>query len=165
MGMDVFGTKPTSEAGKYFRNNMWWWRPLADFITRSYPEIASQCDYWQSNDGAGLDAEASLQLAELLDRDLANGRVTAYADQYKAELAALVDPECWLCHGTGLRVDEIGVRMGFDKPRDPETGTGGCNGCSGTGRSPHHAKSYPFEVENVREFAVFVRHSGGFSIC
>ena len=31
MGMDVYGIAPTSERGEYFRNNVWWWRPLWDY--------------------------------------------------------------------------------------------------------------------------------------
>ena len=41
MGMDVFGNNPRNKEGEYFRNNVWWWRPLADFILECYPEIAS----------------------------------------------------------------------------------------------------------------------------
>ena len=32
MGMDVFGLEPRKEKGEYFRNNVWWWRPLWDFV-------------------------------------------------------------------------------------------------------------------------------------
>lgn len=164
MGMDVYGKNATAEVGEYFRNNVWWWRPLADFLTATYPDLTAGCTYWQSNDGDGLDAAGALALADALDRDLANGRVTAYADQYAAEIAALPDSACDLCDGTGLRTDEIGRTHGMDKPRDPDTGKGGCNGCQGTGRRENWGKSYPFEVENVREFAAFLRHSGGFEI-
>lgn len=165
MGMDVFGKNATAEVGGYFRNNVWWWRPLADFLTTTYPELTSGCTYWHSNDGDGLGPAESLALADALDRDLANGRVLAYADQYEAEQGNLPDSECRLCQGTGIRTDEVGKTFGLDKPRDPSTGTGGCNGCAGTGRQDHPGKWYPFSVENVREFANFLRNCGGFSIC
>jgi hypothetical protein len=32
MGMDVYGRNPTSEAGKYFRANVWSWRPIHALI-------------------------------------------------------------------------------------------------------------------------------------
>ena len=46
MGMDVYGRRPKSERGEYFRNNIWWWHPLADFILNHYTdeEIFSQID-------------------------------------------------------------------------------------------------------------------------
>lgn len=72
---------------------------------------------------------------------------------------------CDLCQGTGIRTDEIGVQHGLNVPRDPITGKGGCNGCQGTGRRENWGKSYPFSVENVREFATFLRECGGFEIC
>ena len=34
MGMDVFGLAPKEEKGEYFRNNVWWWRPLWDFVAQ-----------------------------------------------------------------------------------------------------------------------------------
>lgn len=164
MGMDVYGTNSTIEAGTYFRSNVWGWRPLAEFLTATYPELTAGCTYWQSNDGDGLGPAESLALAVAIDRDLANGRVLAYADQFESEQAALPDSECRLCQGTGVRTDEVGKSFGLDKPRDPSTGKGGCNGCAGTGREEHPGKWYSFSVEKVREFATFLRYSGGFSI-
>ena len=75
MGMDVIGVNPTNDRGSYFRNNVWWWRPLADFICNNYGEIASACENWHSNDGDGLDAEMSKSLAQSLTADLGNGKV------------------------------------------------------------------------------------------
>ena len=165
MGMDIYGKAATTEAGSYFRNNVWWWRPLADYVTGTYPALTEACTYWHSNDGDGLNAERSLALAEAIERDLASGAVAAYAAQYEAALAALPDEECRICHGAGIRTDEIGRQHGFDVPRDEATGRGGCNGCQGKGRTPSWETHYPFSEENVREFATFLRECGGFEIC
>lgn len=70
MGMDVYGIAPASEAGKYFRNTVWSWRPLATFLCERYPEETAGCSYWQSNDADGLDADTSRKLAERLRADL-----------------------------------------------------------------------------------------------
>lgn len=164
MGMDVYGKKPKNEAGEYFRNNVWWWRPLADYIIEQHPDLAAGCEYWHSNDGDGLGARKAVKLADALDADLESGKVAIYAVEYAAAVAALPREECALCVGTGLRTDGVGVQYGYDKPRDPETGRGGCNGCSGIGTREPWAASYPFDVDNVREFATFVRASGGFEI-
>lgn len=32
MGMDVWGRNPSSDVGKYFRANIWSWRPIHDLI-------------------------------------------------------------------------------------------------------------------------------------
>ena len=55
MGMDVYGRNPTTKQGEYFRNNVWWWHPLADYCTSVAPDITAQCNSWHHNDGDGLD--------------------------------------------------------------------------------------------------------------
>lgn len=164
MGMDVFGKAPTTKAGEYFRNNNWWWHPLADFLLATYPDLTASCTYWHSNDGDGLDGVRSVALAEAIERDLASGKIAEYQKRYEVELAALPDHECVICHGAGIRTDDVGRKHGYDRPRDPDTGTGGCNGCSGTGREPAWERHYPFEADNVANFATFLRDCGGFEI-
>ena len=168
MGMDVYGKNPTSDEGGYFRNNVWWWRPLADYLLQTYPDLTGECTYWHTNDGDGLSAESATALADALQRDLDNGNVAAYAAAYAAayedRIAALPLIECTLCAGTGLRTDAIGRQYGYDVPHDPITGRGGCNGCQGDGKVQSWEAHYPFSVENVVEFAAFARASGGFEI-
>jgi hypothetical protein len=164
MGMDVYGIDPTTEAGRYFRNNMWWWRPLADFLVSTYPELTSMCRFWHTNDGDGLDAVAAIQLADALDADLANGSIAVYARTRQEVIASMPYEECDLCGGTGIRTDEVGQALGLDTPHDPMTGRGGCNGCQGQGKREPWLAHYPFSVENVTEFATFLRGSGGFTI-
>jgi hypothetical protein len=107
MGMDVYGRKPTSETGNYFRNNVWWWRPLADFIINNYsddikriPKIA-----WHTNDGEGLGARDSLRLANLLRRDLDRGYVAEFEKAYNAARESAAEVPCKFCAGSG-RVPE-----------------------------------------------------------
>jgi hypothetical protein len=60
MGIDVFGRNPVTKEGQYFHNTVWWWRPLADYVCQIAPEITGACKYWQSKDGDGLVAQASI---------------------------------------------------------------------------------------------------------
>ena len=39
MGMDIYGRKPTSEAGKYFRANIWSWRPIHALIEQHCADL------------------------------------------------------------------------------------------------------------------------------
>lgn len=108
MGMDVFGKQPRSKTGEYFRNSIWWWHPLADYILENSPqELTSKCRYWHSNDGDGLDDEDSKKLADHLQQLIDSGHTAASAGRY-----------------------------------------GRC-----------------FSVDNVQEFADFLRDCGGFEIC
>ncbi len=62
---------------------------------------------------------------------------------------------CTICGATGKRAEP------------PQTGPGTLpsNGCDSSGRVLNFATHYPFDLENVREFARFLRASGGFEIC
>ncbi len=175
MGMDIYGVEPTTEKGEYFRNNWWWWRPLADYCLSQHGEIATNgCDaeYWHSNDGEGLDAETALELAKALRYDLKNGITAEYERKYREYLASIPRENCDWCGATGIRTDEVGVKMGMTtKELSPEvqilTGRihGWCNGCDGVGTKESMSAEYPFSVENVAEFCEFLEGCGGFSMC
>lgn len=172
MGMDVYGKAPTSPGGGHFRNNVWWWRPLANLCLDLAPEVCEPCKHWHSNDGDGLGAEGAQTLGALLEAKIASGDVAAYVKAYEAAQAAAPDEPCDLCGTTGIRTDKIGrqdrqpervITEPSDHPRLGQTGW--CNGCNGKGWQDAWIKSYPLSVENVADFAVFLKASGGFSIC
>ncbi len=158
MGFDLIGKKPSSEQGKYFRNNVWRWHPLANYCIDVAPEITANCELWHTNDGDGLEQRDALALADHLQDEVDRGRCKIFADQYEATRQALPKVPCWLCEGTGRR-----------KPV-PERGAGDeitglrCNGCGGSGSTEDWASNYPFSVDNVREFITFLRDCGGFEI-
>lgn len=85
MGMDVVGLAPTAEVGEYFRNNIWWWHPLASYLTATYPDLTAGCEYWGSNDGDGLNAAEAIALAAAVQRDVADGSVAAAAAEFAAQ--------------------------------------------------------------------------------
>lgn len=172
MGMDVIGVNPISERGEYFRNNVWWWRPLADYCLSNHNDIAEKCEYWHSNDGDGLDGNDARTLGERLLEDLNQGRVAEWEQRHNEYRASLPRTDCTLCGTTGIRTDEVGVEHGMhDKELSPEvqilTGRthGWCNGCQGVGTQENFMASYPFNADNVKEFAEFLLDCGGFQIC
>ena len=67
MGMDVFGVAPKSEAGKYFRANIWSWRPIHELIEKANvlpPDLVYHMGF---NDGYGPDEQQSLLLAAQME--------------------------------------------------------------------------------------------------
>ena len=142
--------------GVYFRNNVWWWRPLWQFVCERFDDILTEQDMERGcyNDGHEITVDKAMDIGVELTAMLESGRIQEYSDRHKAELDALEQLECDICDGTGNRQEP------------PKTGAGdvSCNGCSGTGLKDDWAKSYPFDVENVREFAKFCLESGGFEI-
>ena len=171
MGMDVIGKNPKNKKGEYFRNNVWYWRPLATFICDTYPELAEQCEYWGSNDGDGLDEKNSLLLAKAIRLDLANGNITKFENEYNAWRSELPRENCSLCEATGIRRDNVGQENGMpDKELAEEVKIlvgrefGWCNSCDGVGTTENWNAGYPFSIDNVKEFAKFLENCGGFEI-
>lgn len=171
MGMDVFGVQPIDKTGEYFRNNVWWWRPLWNYCCEVAPELCSHVN-GHMNDGDGLNAEDAKALGEKLMLELWEGRTAQFAKDYMASLADLPRENCTICDGTGIRSDDLGVQNGWPlKELEPEVQIlvgrthGSCNACSGIGTTENWATSYPFNVQNVAEFAQFCINSGGFQIC
>ena len=139
--------------GTYFRNNVWWWRPLWQFVAGVCEGILTEKDIEQGswNDGHKISKTKADRIAKRLYSMIENGEVKAYEEGYKKHLASLEQVGCDTCDGSGIRNDEV-IQ-------------GKCNGCDGTGKKDEWAKSNPFSEDNVREFANFCANSGGFAIC
>ena len=159
MGMDVYGKKPLNETGEYFRNNVWWWQPLATYACEVAPAITAACKYWQSNDNDGLDAAGSIALADALQAEIDAGRTLIYDKKHNSAREAMANVPCDLCEGTGTRMP-IPYRGAGDPTKDGLK----CNGCDATGFVRPSATFYPFSTENVQEFVNFLRACGGFEI-
>lgn len=151
MGMDVYGEKPKSKVGTYFRRNVWGWRPLANYILEAAPgSIIDKCQYWHSNDGDGLPEEQAEELAEFLTGEIESGRAESYVEMRKACLESMPDSECEHCKGTGQRDDQY-VK-------------GKCNACQGLGKVRPFETWYDVTLEDIMEFRDFLAASGGFKI-
>jgi hypothetical protein len=173
MGMDVYGIAPTSERGEYFRNNVWWWRPLWDYCCEVDSTLEARVPHGHSNDGDGLKtAEEAQALSLLLLLKLESGEALAYIKERDMEIAQLEWDTCRICEGSGIREDKIGVEGGMPTKELTEDIAilvgrthGTCNGCRGFGKTEPFASHYPLTEDNIREFAEFLRDSGGFQIC
>lgn len=174
MGMDVFGAKPTEKKGEYFRNNVWWWRPLWDYASQVAEDIINEelADGGHYNDGQGLDAVGATALGYRLLLEIESGRCAEHEAEYRKALSEIPMEDCELCGATGIRTDKVGMEAGMHEKALEEAVAivvgrefGWCNACNGLGKREPWAASYPFSVENVREFAEFCLASGGFSIC
>ena len=150
MGFDLYGLAAKSKKGEYFRNNIWWWYPLAEYVLAKVDIPDAEAQDWHYNNGTHVSQETALYIADTLDCLITGGHTAWFEKEYKRRLAALPDEVCDICQGAGVRDDEY-VK-------------GTCNGCDGKGRVKNWMRNYPFTVENVKEFARFCRESGGFEI-
>jgi hypothetical protein len=124
MGMDVVGKAPCNETGEYFRNNIWWWHPLADYCQMIAPEITSSCSDWHTNDGDGLDDACARALADALQSEIDSGLTALFARRCNSGLATLPNQPCHAC--------VLGIRIEAAVGGDLHSG-GSCPICCGTG--------------------------------
>ena len=81
------------EAGAYFRNNVWWWRPLWRFVTGTCDDILTEKDRnaGEFNDGHHISDKKAKAIAERLFEMLDNGHVKEYEKLYREHIESLAD--------------------------------------------------------------------------
>ena len=155
--------------GVYFRNNVWWWRRLADYIL-DHTKCVDEADFdkWQENGGHEVDAETAEQIANQLEHLISTG----HAEKYKKE----IDDEIKKAEEHNNKVEqmlselrlEVAKVVGEDKveklaPADyPKPFN---EKWWEIVNEKDYRSSYPFSIDNVKEFIEFARNSGGFKIC
>lgn len=149
MGYDLYSRKNKA----YFRNNIWWWHDLWDFVCMSCEEFLNENDVigGHSNSGHYISKVKAQKIYERLSELLKSGKVAQVEDLVKKHNEGLRTP-CIECEGTGYQPPaEL-----KDRP---------CTKCNGTGKivnNPFAEKA--FTEENVKEFANFCEESKGFVI-
>ena len=152
--------------GDYFRSNVWWWRPLASYVIKYTGCVNKEDeDYWHENGGHEVDEETAQQIHNQLQVLIESGHTKEFQDKYEKER---------------LKAERHNdkVEKELDKfCKSVEKKLGKTNLAPKDFPKADHDKwesiwnkriwnaSYPFSVENVKEFAEFCRFSGGFRIC
>ena len=155
MGMDVYGQNPKDESGTYFRANVWYWHPLWDCLETLHPIICQKCEFPHDNSGSGLNPRDSKALASLLKRDLEDGTIEKYIEDYNAKIASLPKEDCKYCDQQGTRDwDQL----------DGTVLTKVCNACNGTLKVEPFQSWYHMDLDLMKEFQVFLQNCGGFQI-
>jgi hypothetical protein len=160
MGFDLFGRNQKSPKGEYFRSNVWWWRPLAEYVynhTNCVDEKDVQA--WAHNDGHEVSEAEAKAIAKQLQHLISTGHTKRYAEQYEAERKALEKHN-----------EKIKKRLKKLEDKFPNLAPNEYH--------PIYKKKwdeiydqkkwgahYPFSVNHVVEFAEFCKESGGFKIC
>ena len=84
-----------STDGAYFRNNVWFWRPLWNFVTGCCNDILTEKDIEQGyyNDGRKISKTKSKRIANRLRKFLENGSVEAYESWYSRQISQLKEDD------------------------------------------------------------------------
>ena len=72
MGFDIEGIASTEAVGEYFRNNVWWWRPLAGCIEVTCSDLLTekQKQGLYYNDGVEFEDELAINIAGRLEENM-----------------------------------------------------------------------------------------------
>ena len=81
--------------GHYFRNNVWWWRPLWQCIGSSCDDILSEDDITGGyyNDGYKISKEQAVGIAERMKSLIDNGTIEDYKLEYDKSLKELPEDD------------------------------------------------------------------------
>lgn len=153
MGMDVYGKKPKSEVGSYFRNNVWYWHPLWDCVTHFVPDLAEKVPNAHNNSGDGLNGRDSKRLGFILKQLIDLGKIQEYVDDFNEQKKQAPMEKCFCIK---------------DNNTDPATQLEPrvqCPHCKGSGVMKNFNTWYNIDVDNVNRFADFLIDCGGFQIC
>ncbi len=152
--------------GDYFRNNVWWWRPLWDFVCNNCDDFLSKKDMEKGgyNNGEKISKTKSLKIAKRLSQLIADGTVDEFdrkftlliakAEAHNKEVRKEMDTISDACqkeHG------EMKAPAYYPEPYKTQW--------SDAYNKEDWTSHYPFNVQNVKEFAMFCEQSGGFIIC
>ena len=152
--------------GVYFRNNCWWWRPLAYFITEKCEWLTTeQKERLQDNSGFEFSQHEAMTIADTLQKKVDDGTAAEREEENKKEMAVA---EEWN-KGINAQQEEL------EKEVIKETGDAKLvpydypepfkKKWDDLQKSEDRRASYPFREENIKEFIKFLREGGGFQVC
>ena len=152
--------------GVYFRNNCWWWRPLAYFITEKCEWLTTeQKERLQDNSGFEFSQHEAMTIADTLQKMVDDGTAKVREEVNKREMAVAEEWNKGLHAQHKALEKEVIKETGDAKlvPYDyPEPFKKKYDAIQ---KQTDHKASYPFREANVKEFICFLRECGGFQIC
>ena len=93
MGFDLVGIKAKSEKGKYFRNNVWYWRPLWTYICDECDDILTvkEAEAGTYNDGVKITKAKAEKIAKRLQKRIDDGSVDLHKAGYDGTVEQVND--------------------------------------------------------------------------
>ena len=153
--------------GHYFRNNVWWWRPLANYVLQLMGNEFTEDEKasWHHNDGFEVSEEQARKIADRLEQELKTKRVKTVEEFYKARMKKAQEENKIVEQKHQELKKIVAEKTGKDNlvPRDyPEPFHTQWEDIQ---KQFNYESSYPFSEDNVIDFMRFCRESGGFQIC
>ncbi len=153
--------------GVYFRNNVWWWRPLANYIREKIKdedwfndEVAQRL---HDNSGFQFTEEQALCIKRHLDKGLRSGEVSKLAKQNKVEMKIAEKNNKMIQKKMDKLAKKVEKETGKSAPIDWDKKYK--DEWDFLWESKDWRDSYPFCAKNVKAFSEFLGECGGFEIC
>ena len=84
---DTLNEWETSNPGIYFRNNVWWWRPLWHYVCEHCDLSEKAKKSGNYNDGYLIDKDTAIHIADTLERLIVSGHTKKYEQSYVKDTA------------------------------------------------------------------------------
>ena len=152
--------------GVYFRNNCWWWRPLANFIIEKCDWLTQeQQARLHDNSGFEFSQHEAGTIADTLQKMVDAGTAKAREELNRREMAVAEEWNKGI-HAQQEELEKEVIKETGDAkivPYDyPEPFKKKWDDLQ---KEMDNRASYPFKEANVKEFICFLRECGGFQVC
>ena len=161
MGFDLMSTGDhKTSKGEYFRNNVWWWRPLAQYVIEHTNCVAEKdAERWAYNDNHHVYADEAKAIAKQLKHLIATGHVKKYAEKFERGRKKMERENAKV----QKELDAFQKKVGKDiAPNDYSKEDK--KKWDSIYEKKVWGSHYPFSLKNVKEFAEFCEDSRGFTI-
>jgi hypothetical protein len=167
MGFDLYSLgNHKTETGEYYRQSVWGWRRLADFVCEQTGVIAEDDKkFWQSNDGHEISEQEAKQIATQLKALIKDGTVSKAIQEVEeeSEQAEKNNKFVEICHKM-LR-EKVERETGKTNTAPADYPKEDHDTWEWIQRKYSYGSSYPFTMEQVESFIEFCEQSNGFRIC
>jgi len=167
MGFDLYSLgNHKTETGEYYRQSVWGWRRLADFVCEQTGVIAEEDKkFWQSNDGHEISEQEAKQIATQLKALIKDGTVSKaiHEVEQESEEAEKNNKFVEVCHKM-LR-EKVERETGKTNTAPADYPKEDHDTWEWIQRKYSYGSSYPFTMEQVESFIEFCEQSNGFRIC
>lgn len=194
MGFDIYGLNPTEQGkpapdrslpvskhdewnrqyneyynqlGFYFRNNVWWWRRLADYIYDQCDDFLPHEDFnkWHDNGGHEVSKASAIKIADRMDKLIGTGHAKQHEKIIDKEIKKAEEHNEKINLELNVLKEKVIKKYGLKDPVPNNYPDDEKKEWDEIYSRKDNVSDYPFTVENLKEFIKFMRNSGGFRIC
>ena len=166
MGFDLYGKNPKNENGEYFRQNVWGWRPIWEYVCSHHSDIVDTETQKQGNYNSSyiVSEDIATKLGNDIHIALQDGTVAEFVNMVKERVAkAKEHNEKLEFHFELLKLQAIEI-SGNEHIAPTDYPNGLDKQWQFLYSLRNRYESYPTDVEDIAEFQRFCLDSGGFEI-